>query len=185
MTAEDFKKVMCDFAEKFGKDEADKEDIKKCTGFILAFEEGVFSLMKEPGFLFHELNDDNASIFSYDETYFMWDKIIITDEEFVEWLNKHNFHMVDCAFLIAEIIGDHIVINADFPFSYEKRVGKEPGHPETEYNRDTLNIINKEYEGFREEKNKDEDPEFYYSNVEGVGKIFYDDVTHNITTLNT
>lgn len=185
MTVEDFKKVMSNFAEKFGKDDLDKEDIRGCTGIILAFEEGVFSLMNEQGFLFHELKDDNASIYSYEETYYMWQNIVLKYNKFAEWINKHNFHMIDCNFLIVEIRDDHIELNADFPFSYEKEIGKESSPLEMEYNKETLNIIKKEYEGFREEKEGEKNPEFYYSNIEGVGKIFYDDVTHNVTSLNT
>ena len=90
-------KFLADFAEKFGKDDKEKEIIKSCDKFIIDYADGVFTLWNEDSGMYHigkplcYMGGSNGSIFKDEDYRFLWDNIISKHEEFMKWMKKHNF----------------------------------------------------------------------------------------------
>lgn len=175
-----------EFAEKFGKDESEmyaytKEAIKKCDSFALSKEYCVLTSEKEDLYctteeIYPVESEGPINALDSKESCFLWDNVMVNHKPFMRWMKKHNFEKKDLDSLVAYLKDGHLMIEAGFEF-------KGADDEEDSSSQDTLEIVKQEYEGVRLTPEQEKNPEFYYSNLEGVGKVFFDDVTHNVTTL--
>ena len=103
-------KFLADFAEKFGKDDKEKEIIKSCDKFIIDYADGVFTLWNEDSGMYHigkplcYMGGSNGSIFKDEDYRFLWDNIISKHEEFMKWMKKHNFTEKDLMTLQGNLV---------------------------------------------------------------------------------
>ena len=89
------KEFLNNFAEKFGKDEEEKKAIKETDRFAIDYADGVFVFCKSnkeegDGFTITYEGGHNGCIFEDEDYHYLWDNLVLKNEEFVKWLNSHN-----------------------------------------------------------------------------------------------
>lgn len=215
MIIKDFLK---DFAEKFSKNEIERQVILKSSVFSINNTFGIFSIytdeiahecellcrlndsyftkrvkpekfkeiidiLKDSGIdrqnhLFYERFSDSyeTSIFECADLKYLWDNLISKCTKFIVWMEQHNLTKEDISNLKCKVIGDSLKINAEFKF-WESR----SNIVSDSLMKTTLEEI--EEESKSKEKNT-ENVDFYYSQIDGVGKVFFDNITNSVTMMN-
>ena len=101
------KEFLDDFAEKFGKDEKEKEIIREADRFAIDYTDGVFVIYdssrqndKDYNYGYH--GGSNGSIFKDEDYRYLWDNLISKNIDFTSWLKEHNFTEEDMMVLSGE-----------------------------------------------------------------------------------
>ena len=109
-----------DFAEKFGKDEADRENIQKCDEFYVDYYDGVgalyFKSFYEDKWEYHFSIGNNGNIFECEDYRFLLDNLISKNEDFIKWLNDHKLTEEDLMSISGEFYDNGEDFHTDFSF---------------------------------------------------------------------
>lgn len=123
------------------------------------------------------LGGDNSHVIACEDYRFLWDNLISEQTDFMAWMKKHDITEKDIMYMEGHFYGeDSVVLECNFYF-YDIKSDLEYNFTESDV---YLMSVEDEPPKYKEEKGKD----FYYSQIDGVGKIFFDNVTNNVTTLN-
>lgn len=115
------KEFLNGFAERFGKTEQEKEDIRSSKSFYIDYLDGIFCLYNNPrsyDYIYHGGN--NGCIFECEDYQYLWENLKSVQGEFSTWLNDHNLTDKDLMSLTGEFFDDGIQINCSFSFYPER-----------------------------------------------------------------
>lgn len=105
------KDFLDNFANIFGKNEEEKSAIKETDKFVIDYADGVFCFCKSN----KEKSDDftvtyhgghNGCIFEDEDYKYLWNNLILKNEEFVDWLNSRNVSEEDMMVVSGEFWTD-------------------------------------------------------------------------------
>ena len=114
-------KILKEFADKFGKTEQEKQDIKKANKITIDYADGVLDLLYDDPetdslyFCYH--GGSNGCIFGDEDYRFIWDNIISKDAQFASWLNTHKLSETDMMVVCIDMY-DHKTVDIHCSFSF-------------------------------------------------------------------
>ena len=114
-------KILKEFADKFGKTEQEKQDIKKANKITIDYADGVLDLLYDDPetdslyFCYH--GGSNSSIFKDEDYRFIWHNLILQDEKFIIWMRDHNMTEYDMMVVCIDMY-DHKTVDVHCSFSF-------------------------------------------------------------------
>ena len=109
-----------DFAEKFGKDIIEKENIMRCDSFCIDYHDSTGALFYKNSYddewAYYYSIGDNGCIFNCEDYRFFWDNLLSKNEEFTEWMKSHNITENDLMTIEGDIYDNSIDFHAGFWF---------------------------------------------------------------------